>query len=82
LEENGGSEDSSVKTIDRRAKSAVLALRHALSAQEELMAANAAIDWSRADGGRAWEAAVRMKRATKIARRSVERFVDELEKSR
>lgn len=67
-----------MKTVKKRGDDAVRMLRLAVRAQEQLMDANAAIDWTRADGARAWEAAIRLRRATNLAKRIVDRFESEL----
>lgn len=67
-----------MRSATKRGESAIRMLRLAVRAQEELMDANAAVDWSRAEGARAWEAAIRLRRATKLAARMVDRLADEL----
>jgi hypothetical protein len=71
-----------VKSLSRRGSSAVLALRRAVRAQEELMEANAGVDWSRGRNEQVWRAAVRLRAATRNAERLVERFADEMERPR
>jgi hypothetical protein len=69
-----------MKSLARRSTNAIRALERVVALQERMLAANADVDWSRADMARAWEAAIDLKNAAKIAERLVGRLVEETER--